>query len=385
MNTVRVLFAGDFAPCRKFERLVLAKKEDVFNDALELIKAADISFVNLECPLTTSQIAIKKSGPALKASPDAAKAIKSFSVAGLANNHIFDYGEEGLKDTLKACKNVGVKTVGAGLSLEEAQQIYVHESKGVKVAIIAIAEHEFNQSEDGGAGSAPIDLVDNFKQIEVAKKLADIIVVTIHGGNEYFPYPRPKLRKLCKHFIDLGVDAVVCHHPHVPGAYEAYSGKPIYYSIGNLLFDNSDPQDYWEQGYFVELTFDVEKKEFLGSEIHPYIQSASQGGVRLLAGADKRAFISRIELYKELLGSEDDYRKVWSDFIEENTNGYIMRAYNPLRFRGLGFLTRKFPYLIGFLFGKGKRDLDRLNLIRCQSHLEVLSDALKKRLGGYYK
>lgn len=108
-----------------------------------------------------------------------------------------------------------------------------------------------------GPGSAPIDLVDNYQQITAAKKLADVVIVTIHGGNEYFPYPRPGLRKMCRHFIDLGVDAVICHHPHVPGAYEVYEGKPIYYSIGNLVFDQNLPKPGWEEGYFVELKFDV--------------------------------------------------------------------------------------------------------------------------------
>lgn len=90
------------------------------------------------------------------------------------------------------------------MDLNSAQQSFVQEVKGVKVAIIAIVEHEFNQSENGGAGSAPIDPIDNYQQIKQAKEHADIVIVTLHGGNEYFLYPRPGLRKLCQHFIDLG-------------------------------------------------------------------------------------------------------------------------------------------------------------------------------------
>lgn len=385
MEPLKVLFAGDFAPCRDFENVVLENKDAVFKDALTLIKDADISFVNLECPLTISQTAIHKIGPALKAHPKTVEAIKYFSVAGLANNHIFDYGEEGLKDTLKACRSVGVATVGAGMNLDEAQQVFILEAKGVKLAIIAIAEHEFNQSEAGGAGSAPIDLIDNYKQIQNAKELSDIVIVTIHGGNEYFPYPRPKLRKLCKHFVDLGVDAVICHHPHVPGAYETYKGKPIYYSIGNFIFDSSAPKPGWEEGYLVELSFDLNTKKLLATDIHPYKQSVGQGGLKLLCAKDKSDFILRIEAYKQLLENDAEYKKIWDRFVEINTNNYIFRVYSPLKFRGVGFLIRKFPVLIGMLYGKGKADLDRLNLIRCQSHLELLSESLKKRLGVNYK
>lgn len=384
MDSLRVLFAGDFAPCRGFESLVLDKKQEVLGDALKLILASDISFVNLECPLTTSGVAINKPGPALKASPKTIEALKQFSVVGLANNHIFDYGEDGLRDTLETCKEAGIATVGAGLSLEEAQQVYLHEAKGVSLAIIAIAEHEFNLSEDGGAGAAPIDAIDNYKQISIAKELADIVIITIHGGNEYFPYPRPNLRKLCKHFIDLGVDAIICHHPHVPGSYESYRGRPIFYSIGNLIFDSSSPKAGWEKGYFVELIFNPATKSLLSFGIHPYMQSVKYGGVQLLTGDDRESFISDIESYRALLLSDTRYNEAWAAFVDENINSYILRS-SPFRFRGAGFLIKKFPFLAGMLYGKRNSDLDRLNLIRCQSHLDVLSESLKKALGGKYK
>jgi len=385
MDTLSILFAGDFAPCRRFESLVLEKKEKIFNDALGLIGGADVSFVNLECPLTTSVDKIEKTGPALKSNPETVEAIKAFSVAGLANNHIFDYGVSGLKDTIETCSRAGMATVGAGLNIADAQRVVIHEAKGVKVAIIAIAEYEFNQSEEGGPGSAPIDLVDNYQQITAAKKLADVVIVTIHGGNEYFPYPRPGLRKMCRHFIDLGVDAVICHHPHVPGAYEVYEGKPIYYSIGNLVFDQNLPKPGWEEGYFVELKFDVLNGSFLNSTMHPFTQSVRQEGVRLMLGNEKEEFISRIEDYRGVLEDPDLYREIWDDFVEEKTRSYIIRNFNIFGFKGVGFLMRKFPFLADFLYGNGKADLDRLNLVRCQSHLELLSDSLRRKLGARYK
>src|SRR5690606_40097485 len=111
--------------------------------------------------------------------------------------------------------------------IAKAQQPFIQDVKGVKIAIIALAEHEFNQSEDGGAGSAPIDPIENYQQIIQAKAQADVVIVTLHGGNEYFPYTRPGLRKICKHYIDLGADAVICHHLLVPGAYEYYEGNHL--------------------------------------------------------------------------------------------------------------------------------------------------------------
>jgi poly-gamma-glutamate synthesis protein (capsule biosynthesis protein) len=245
MSCLNILFTGDFSPCRNFESVVLEKKAQVLGDALSLIETADLSFTNLECPLTTHNHAINKSGPALKANPACVEALKPFSVVGLANNHILDFGKQGLADTLAACDQAGLITIGVGLDLKQAQQPFIQEVKGIKIAIIAIAEHEFNQSENAGAGSAPIDPIDNYQQIQQAKAQADIVIVTLHGGNEYFPYPRPGLRKLCQHYVDLGVEAVICHHPHVPGTYEYYQGKPIIYSLSNFIFDATKPPKDW--------------------------------------------------------------------------------------------------------------------------------------------
>lgn len=380
VDNIKVIFAGDVAPCRRYEDLFVHRGERVLNDILPLIESADISFVNLECPITTHVDPIEKSGPALKAVPETINAIRSFTVAGLANNHILDYGSVGLEDTIAACKGVGIATVGAGSTLKEAQQIFIQKVKGVAVAIIAIAEYEFNQSENGGPGSAPIDIIDNTKQIQEAKALADIVIVTIHGGNEYFPYPRPGLRKLCRYFIELGVDAVICHHPHIPGAYEVYNDKPIYYSIGNFLFDNDNPPNEWDMGYLVELEIDLKGKYLASYQIHPYRQSISNGGVRLLMSGEKEDFIKKIESYRYIIEKEESYLNEWDRFVKLKSTNYLLRQYNPIVIRGVGFLVRRFKFLERFLFNRNVRGYDRLNIIRCQSHQEVFIDVLKKKL-----
>lgn len=375
MKKLNIIFTGDFAPCRDFESVVLDKKEQILGDALPLIKAADISFTNLECPLTTHTQSINKSGPALKASPKCIDALKPFSVIGLANNHILDYGRKGLEDTLKACQQADLPTVGAGLDLEAAQTAFIKEVKGVKVAIIAIAEHEFNQSENGGAGSAPIDPIENYQQIQQAKAQADIVIVTLHGGNEYFPYPRPGLRKLCQHYIDLGVDAVICHHPHVPGAYEYYQGKPIIYSLGNFVFDAINPPKDWELGYMVSLQFDSMTKSFKSLELVPYKQSVELGGVQLLQGDEKQQLLNNVESYKQNLDNHQAWLKEWQALVNKRADSYILRYFFPTSIRGLDLLARRTP--IARLFFNRRNSLPKLNILRCQSHRELLTAALE--------
>jgi poly-gamma-glutamate synthesis protein (capsule biosynthesis protein) len=375
-NVLEVVFAGDFAPCRGFESLVLSNKDKIFGDALNIIEKADISFVNLECPLTKNIRSINKSGPALKADPQCVEALSIFSVVGLANNHILDYGQQGLSDTLRACERINLPTVGAGMNLGEAQKPYIRDVNGKKIAIIALAEHEFNQSENNGAGSAPIDPIDNYQQIQHAKAQADIVIVTLHGGNEYFPYPRPGLRKLCKHYIELGVDSVICHHPHVPGAYEYHQGKPIVYSLGNFLFDNANPPEGWNEGYMVKLNFDHGTKGFLGLELIPYSQSVKDGGVKLCTGKEKDKLLDKIESYRRKLENNDEWQIEWKEFVAKHSESYIMRQFFPFSFRGIGFLARNTP--IVKLFFNHSNSLPKLNMLRCQSHRELLTAALEE-------
>jgi hypothetical protein len=377
LKTIKLMFTGDFAPCRDFESVVLVKKTDVLGDARSLIQQADISFTNLESPLTDHKKSINKSGPALKADPLCIEALKDFTVVGLANNHILDYGKKGLEDTLKACENIGLPYIGAGLNIEEAQAPFIQEVKGVKVAIIAIAEYEFNQSENGGAGSASIDPITNYKQIKQAKQEADIVIVTLHGGNEYFPYPRPGLRKLCQYYIDLGVEAVICHHPHVPGAYEYYQGKPIIYSLGNFIFDATKPHLDWELGYMASLQFDVDTKSFKSLELIPYKQTVELGGIQLLKGDEKRGFLEKIEGYKNNLENNKAWLNEWQALVNKQADSYVMRHFFPVKFRGLDFLARNTP-IANFFFNK-RNSLPKLNMLRCQSHRELLTNVLESK------
>lgn len=377
MSTLNVVFCGDFAPCRDFEKLILDKKEQVLGDALPLIQSADLSFVNLECPLTNHEQQINKSGPALKASPQCVDALMSFSVVGLANNHSLDYGKKGLEDTISTCHEAGLPTVGAGVDINQAQLPYIQEVKGVKIAIIAVAEHEFNQSEGGGAGSAPIDPIENYQQIKKAKEEADIVIITLHGGNEYFPYPRPGLRKLCQYYIELGAEAVICHHPHVPGAYEYHKEKPIIYSLGNFIFDNSKPPQDWDLGYMAKLEVNAVKKQVVALELVPYKQAVEYGGIKLLQGSEKEALQKRVESYREKLESNGEWKKEWEKLVQNNTESYIVRQFFPISFRGLGLISRSLP-LSKLLFNK-RSSLHKINMLRCQSHQELLVAVLASK------
>lgn len=372
----KILFCGDLAPVDRNEVLLL-KKENLFADIEEDIIESEIVFANLELPLTNSNKKIEKNGPCLKANTEVIKQIKKagFNLLGLANNHIMDYGEKGLKDTLECCKNENIDIVGAGNNIKEAQKIYYKTIKDKIIAIIAIAESEFSIAQSSKGGAAPLDLIENYNQIIQAKEKADYVILTLHGGNEYFQYPRPYLRKTCKFFIDLGVDSVICHHTHTVGAYEMYKGKFISYGLGNLLFDTLKDKKFWNQGYMVQLSIENEN---LNYKIIPYIQDVDNPGVMKLKGDAKEKFFKDIEKINSVLQNENLWMKEWYNWCKKNHRIYLVNNYLPVKFRGVGLLM-KVINLSKLLIGKNTI-ATKLNMVQCESHREVLTTILNSKI-----
>ena len=374
---MEILFCGDFAPCHNYEKLLIEKRKDLFGEIVQDIEKADISFLNLETPLTLHNNKIIKSGPALKANPVCADVIAEagFTIAGLANNHILDYQAEGLVDTLLYLRKSGVKLVGAGVNLCEAINpliMYINEHK---IAFIAVAEHEFSIAGPARAGAAPLDLMELTEQVEDLKNSCQLIFVTIHGGNEYFAYPRPGLRKICRYLVRRGVDGVVCHHSHTPGVYEIYEGKPISYGLGNFIFDsiNHAPAG-WSTGYAVNLIYD---NNFLLNkfELIPYTQSVALGGIVKLKGPEKNYFISNLKDMNKKLLNENDYHKQWVGYYKQKELGILLRLFVHPKFRGASRLRHWTPLIKKMISKKSVAWL--LNMFRCESHREMVLSILE--------
>lgn len=382
MDTITFIFGGDFAPCRRFEPLAIAEGPALFGDLQDTVSQADVAFLNLETPLCNPHSKISKSGPALRASPDCIEPVRSagFNIVGLANNHIMDYGEEGLTSTLETCEAAGLSHVGAGKNLADAETPTVIDVRGKKIAIVAVAEREFSIAENALPGAAPLDVISNLQQIEKAKQLGDLVVMTIHGGNEYFSYPRPGLRRQCKFYIQHGVDVIVCHHPHIAGPYEVIDDRPIFYSMGNLIFDHASPApEGWEEGYLVKLSVDIstDQIEKIAFEIIPYHQSVSARGIAKLHGPPKDNFLNRIDHLNSTLADETSWLQEWNKFTESRARGLIFSNYLPIIPKGLALIARFIPLTKWILPHRSVQK--RLNMVRCQSHLEVLTNLLRLR------
>ena len=92
-----------------------------------------------------------------------------------------------------------------------------------------------------------------------AKANADFLILIIHGGHETYELPSPRMKKLYRWFIDLGVDAVIGHHTHCYSGSEVYKNKPIVYSLGNFIFDSKIRDASWNYGVFAVLSLSADR------------------------------------------------------------------------------------------------------------------------------
>ena len=249
-SPLSVVITGDVMLGRGVESAI-SSNSNIFGDLAPIFKQTDLVIVNLESPFTYSSKNFKKTVP-LKADPSYAHILKdnNVDVAALANNHIMDYGPQGLTDTLAALDKYNITHVGAGENLQNALQPAYFNINGKKIAVINFMDlttfQGFGKSElppatDNSPGFAPAqwNLVKN--SIDTAKNQADIVIVFFHYGNEYSLTPNKYQTTLSRKCIDEGADIVVGSHPHVPQGIESYKGKLIFYSLGNCVFDQKNP------------------------------------------------------------------------------------------------------------------------------------------------
>lgn len=211
----------------------------------QIFQKQHINIINLECPIIENKYKpIEKTGPNIFTKKQIINHLKelNINVTTLANNHILDFGDEGLLNTCNLLKSNNIKYVGVGSNLKEAKEPLILEKEDLTVGIINFCENEWSIAGDFTPGANPVNIIDNYKQINYLKDRVDHLIVIHHGGHELHPYPSPRMKELFRFYVDMGVDIVVNHHPHCISGYECYKDKAIFYSLGNFLFtsDNRD-------------------------------------------------------------------------------------------------------------------------------------------------
>lgn len=338
-NSPKVVFLGDIC----FHNWETKDIDCLMEDFLPYIENADYRIVNLECVIKDRYMKlcpIVKTGPSLGMDEEDLYLFKKakFNIASLANNHIGDYGEEGIRHTIEKLADRGILYVGAGKNIENAYMPLHINIKNINISIISICENEFGVASKhsyGSAGYLPEKLC---MLLAEEKQKVDHIVVIFHGGNEHNPLPSPRTRERYRSLINNGARAVVASHPHCPQGYEYYMDGLIVYSLGNFFFPLDTEKNTvlrWNIGYAAKLSF---AREGVNLEITPYQFLPSQKKIFPLTGKNREVFQEYIEKLSLIIKDENRLEKfyyAWSlnharyyaEFLQEGNNIEIQNLF----------------------------------------------------------
>jgi poly-gamma-glutamate synthesis protein (capsule biosynthesis protein) len=278
-----------------------------------------------------------------------------------------DHGASGLKNTLEVCSRAGIETVGAGDRPATARRLLIRRIGRLRVAVMAVAEHEFSISANGSWGANPLDLTNFVRTLKKEKSNFDYLIVLFHGSHEFL-IPTPRTKDTCHFMIEQGANAVIVQHPHCVGGYESYLHGHIVYGQGAFLMDEGIYRDLniFHDGILVKLHIGDDFTSRM--EVIPYTQSAPAPGARRMTGEKENAFRNRLAELSASVQNDEWVQEQWLNFCEQKKHGYLsgVLGYNRVlrKLNKTGLLTR-------LLYGK-QQFLTVRNMVCCETHREAL-------------
>ncbi len=342
-----IVFTGDIG----FDKYMDKKWEDenlLSPAVLKFFHSADHVCANVEGALINATDNGEKGVLFHSMDPKAAQVFQRMQadIWSLGNNHTMDAGLDGILNTKRIAGEMGVKTVGAGLDLEEASApIYLDEAGGIGLICLSYLVGCVPATETE-PGTFPWDNMELIaKRIAEVKSKCRWCVVICHGGEEFAAMPLPYVRDRYMAYLELGADVVVGHHPHVPENYELFeNNKAIFYSLGNFIFDTDYQRAhlYTENGILLKLLFTEEKLDFeaIGIQI---IRGPEQIDIaplpdiftnipaeeyELLAPLSAKAFVAedmRVMVYLEPHNFAGCSDQVWDEYYDKTVSSYYSK------------------------------------------------------------
>jgi hypothetical protein len=258
-----LIAGGDVALGRRLgQKIIGSPDHDPFARVQPWLAAADLRFVNLESVLSDQKGAtvapwsyLVFTGP-----PSGARTLRraGIDVVSLANNHAWDYGRPALFETMGHLRDAGIAFAGVGETAGAAYEPAVLRVAGWSVAVFAVTDiwnqppFEKHAGRNHVAWASEAELL---PRIARARADHDLVILSYHGGGEYMTQPIEVTRQLARKAIEAGADAVIGHHPHVPQGIAWHDGRPVFYSLGNLVFEPWI-SGWAAVGYLARLTFE---------------------------------------------------------------------------------------------------------------------------------
>lgn len=247
-DRVVMSFTGDINLDDKVGTMKKYKKEGldacISPETQQILKSSDITMINNECPYSLRGNPLAGKAYTFRADPKNVSILESLGVdiAGIANNHMCDYGLDAVSDSVDVLDEAGIAHVGAGNNIDEAMKPHYFVANGVKIAIVAATqiERSLNYTKEA-TSSAPGVLKclnpDKFnKVIEDADANADVVIAFVHWGTENDPKYAADQIRLAEGFVEHGADAIIGGHTHCLQGITYVEEAPVIYSLGNFWF-----------------------------------------------------------------------------------------------------------------------------------------------------
>lgn len=277
---VVLIFGGDVMLSRRVNDQMASNYDYAwpFINIASFLSAADLTVINLESPFLAAKNYVVPTGSfSFKANPEAVSGLVKSGVdlAALANNHMLNQGAIGIEKTKEVLSAAGIRSIGAGQNETEARAPETFTIDNRTFGFLNYAYPDDNSIATAkNPGIAGMDLEKMAVDVSELKTKTDVVIVIMHAGEEYTTTPNSQQIAFAHQAIEAGADLVIGHHPHWPQIWEEYQGKPIIYSLGNLVFDQM-----WSEETKVGLLAKLEwregwqKIEFIPVSIHDYGQA----------------------------------------------------------------------------------------------------------------
>lgn len=329
----------------------------------------DFCVANLECAITDRNSHILKDGPSLKIPTERIELLKKLNVnlVGLANNHVTDFGRDGLQDTINILKQNNIEYAGCAL----CENSSIKTINNIRFGFYFVSEHQYNNG---------VNVLEEKRCLSEIKKLkgeVDFVIVLFHGGKEYYKYPTPLQQLNCHKFVDNGADFVVCQHSHCVGCKETYNHSEIIYGQGNFIFPYSEKEDF-KTGIIIQLEFKniKEYKITLLPTVH-----LEENVVRFANDEESKKILNGFEKCSEdLLNKSAEF--LYDEMITRFGIDFLYRLFNKSKLYIRLDTSRLFKnrMLKRYIKKNQKYLLYLFNYFNCETHIEYIKAILNKQI-----
>lgn len=311
--------AGDCMIGRMVNELLKTKSPNYpWGNMLDTIKSVDFSIINLETTLTTSSHIVSKVFN-FKSDPKNVAVLQKagITVVNLANNHILDFGEEGLNETIATLWKSSTHYVGAGMDIYQARKPFIFVTEGFRIGVIGCTDNEpdwLATNDKPGINYIKIgDLQTISKQIDDLRPKVDLLILSIHWGPNMRKRPSGEFQKFAHALIDAGVDILHGHSAHIVQGIELYNNRLILYDTGDFVNDYAvDPQLRNDQSLFFKVTVKKDRSNIHLSQLTVIPVRISNMQVNKAEDMQAKQFLEHVQTLSREFGTViDDHGTVY--------------------------------------------------------------------------